>query len=116
MSYQHNIRGLGNGGLTLDGTEEQPITVTCSKPVCSPGDWHQLEIGATSVDEYNVFNHVNIEYGGGSSYGQLRLYPEAAVTLNNVTFSDAGNSCDILLDPENSTLNESGTNTYTICE
>lgn len=103
-----------NGGLTLAGTVGSPVLVTCAKPVCSPGDWNQIEITADSVNAHNVFTYASIEYGGGSSYGQLWIEDGAEITLENSTFSNAGSTgCDV--DNDGGAAIPLGTNAFVQC-
>ncbi len=102
-----------NGGLTLNGTEDAQVTITCAKPVCSAGDWGQINIYGGSIDAYNVFTYTHIEYGGDSSYGQLWLGSGAGVTLDNTIFSNSGDTCDI--ENDGGTITEVGGNTFVLC-
>lgn len=84
-----------NGALRLDGTADAPVRITSAKPAPAGGDWLEIDLNEGSVGPENVFTHAEISYGGGSLYGQLWLADGAEVNLDHVTFSEAGNGCDI---------------------
>lgn len=79
------IRVDTNGGLAAMGTESEPVTFTSAKSTGSPGDWGQIEVYAASADELNVFDHVIVEHGGGSIYGQVWVQGEASLAVRNST-------------------------------
>lgn len=82
------IRVRDNAGLTMLGTESEPITFTSAKSVGSAGDWGQIEIYDASADDLNVFDHVIVEHGGGSIYGQVWLEGGASAAIRNSTIRD----------------------------
>ena len=107
---------IKHGGLTLNGTPDNPVTITCAKPECAAGDWHRIDLEDGSVTEHNVFRNAIIQYGGGSNHGQLNIEEGASVTLENVSFSNSGNDgCDIDDANEWATTTFLGTNTYEPC-
>lgn len=103
-----------NGGLTLAGESANHVTVTSAKGAPAAGDWNEIDVYSGSIDAANVFTYADIGYGGGSSYGQLWLASGAEVTLENVTFTHAGNGCDVDAD-SGSNLVSLGTNSYDAC-
>lgn len=91
------VRVRDNAGLTMIGTASQPITFTSAKSVGAPGDWGQIEIYSSSADDLNVFDHVIVEHGGGSIYGQVWLEGGASAAIRNTTIrsgSDVGLSVE----------------------
>lgn len=84
-----------NGALRLDGTPDNPVRITSAKAVPAPGDWVEIDINDGSIGPENVFTYAEISYGGGGSYGQLWVSEKAEITLDHVTFSHAGEGCDV---------------------
>jgi len=85
----------GDAGLTLDGTEAEPITLSSMYATPAPGDWYHVELRSDSLAASNRFSHTHFSYGGGSNFGQLSLSYDAEVILQSVTFSQSGEGCDI---------------------
>jgi hypothetical protein len=85
----------GDAGLTLDGTEAEPVTISSMYATPAPGDWNHIELRSDSLAASNRFSHTHFSYGGGSNFGQLSLSYDAEVTLESVTFSESGEGCDI---------------------
>ena len=84
-----------NGGLTLDGTQANPVSIGSAQEEPGPGDWQEIELRSDSAPGSNVFRHAHISSGGGGPYGQVWLADGATLALDNVTFSHAGQGCDI---------------------
>ena len=84
-----------NGGLTLDGSPATPVSIASAQPSPGAGDWQEIELRADSSPSDNVFRHAHISSGGGGPYGQIWLVDGASLTLDDVTFSHAGQGCDI---------------------
>jgi hypothetical protein len=108
LKVAQSISVTDNGGLTLAGTADKHVTVTCNKATCAPGDWTEIDIYDASVDAYNVFTYTDIAYGGSGIYGQL--WVAGAVTLNNTTFANA-RVCDVYV--SSGAVAPAGT--YTLC-
>jgi hypothetical protein len=101
-----------DGGLTLDGTDSDHVTVASALSPQSPGDWHEIVIQSGSVGASNVFRYTDISHGGGSYFGQLNLATDdTEVTLDHVTFSQAGEGCDVYGD---GTVHATAS-TYVVC-
>ena len=83
------------GGLTLDGTQGNRVTVSSMFDTPAAGDWSHIELRGDSLAAHNVFRNTDISYGGSAPFGQLSLSYDAGVTLEHVTFSHAGGGCDI---------------------
>lgn len=81
-----------NAGLTMVGTADQPITLTSNKAVGSPGDWAEIDIYDASADLLNEFDHVVLEYGGSSVYGQLWVDSGASVAVRNSIIRDGADT------------------------
>ncbi len=101
-----------NGGLTLDGSASSPVGIASSQENPGPGDWQEIELRSDSAPGGNVFRHAHISSGGGGPYGQIWLADGATLALDNVTFSHAGNGCDIY---GNGTLDVTGSS-YIPCD
>ncbi|MBZ5707927.1 hypothetical protein [Nannocystis pusilla] len=84
-----------NGALRLDGTADNPVRLGSAKPAPAPGDWLEIDINDGSVGPENVFTYAEIAHGGAGNYGQLYVATNAEVTLDHVSFSDAGEGCDV---------------------
>lgn len=84
-----------NGALAAEGTAEDHVRIGSDKAVPAPGDWDELRFRSGSIDARNVLRYTDIEFGGGNAYGMLWVQAEAAVELDNVTFSEPGNGCDV---------------------
>src|SRR5690606_30747474 len=84
-----------NGAFRLDGTADNPVKIRSAKPAPAAGDWVEIDIYDDSVGPENVFTYAEIAHGGGASYGQVYVAPNAGITLDHVTFSDAGEGCDV---------------------
>ncbi len=100
-----------DAGLTLAGTESEPVTISSMYDPPAAGDWFHIELRSDSLAGSNVFSYTDFSYGGGSNFGQLSLSYDAEVTLESVTFSDSGEGCDIY---NLGTVHASST-TYTDC-
>lgn len=99
-----------NGGLTLNGTASSHVTITSSKASPGAGDWDRLHFYAGSQASANALHNVDIQYGGAQGYGALEIFPNASVTLDNVTFT-ASKTCDVT----NQSGTVSGNSTFTLC-
>ncbi len=84
-----------NGGLTLDGSEADPVRIGSAEESPGSGDWQEIELRSDSLPTGNVFRHAHISSGGGGPYGQVWLADGATLTLDSVTFTHAGQGCDI---------------------
>lgn len=100
-----------DAGLTLAGTESEPVTISSMYDPPAPGDWFHIDLRSDSLAGSNHFTHTDFCYGGGSNFGQLSLSYDAEVTLDSVTFSHSGEGCDIY---NLGTVHASGT-TWTDC-
>jgi LysM repeat protein len=117
LQLSGSVSVSNGGGLTLAGTPDKHVTLTCGKPACSPGDWVEIDLYGASVDAYNVFTYVDVAYGGGASYGQVWVDAGATLALDHTTFSHSGstNACDVyVVNTTTSTLNASSS-TYSVC-
>jgi hypothetical protein len=104
-----------NAGLTLAGTADKHVTLTCAKATCAAGDWTEIDIYGSSVDAQNVFSYTDVSFGGSTgTYGQLWIDSGAAVTLNNTTFA-SGQVCDVYQSGADSLITAQGTNAYALC-
>lgn len=77
------------GGLTLDGTADAPVHIRSAKSTGAAGDWEEIRIYETSVDEFNRFSHVLIEHGGAGYYGSVWVRSEASLQMDNTTIRDS---------------------------
>ena len=76
QALDENFNISVEGELIAQGTKDHPIVFTSAKQEPQPGDWDYIEfkenaVGAVYNDEGeyqsgSVFEHVSIEYGGGS--------------------------------------------------
>ena len=80
-----------NGRLNLAGVSGNRVTVTSDEPAPSPGDWVEIDLYSLG----NTFSYTDIRYGGGSNYGQVWVGSNAALSLDNVAFSQSGDVCDV---------------------
>jgi len=101
-----------NGGLTLDGSPSTPVSIASAQETPGPGDWQEIELRSDSAPAGNVFRHAHISSGGGGPYGQVWVADGATLTLDDVTFTHAGQGCDIY---GTGTLNASGSS-YVLCD
>jgi hypothetical protein len=81
-----------NGGLTLAGTADAPISVRSAKSAGSAGDWNEIRIEPDSVDSLNDFDHVVIEHGGGSWYGMVYVQDGASLAMTSCTARESLNT------------------------
>lgn len=93
-----------NGGLRLEGTAEARIRVASSQEPPSAGDWDHISFDATSIEAQNVWSHVDVAHGAGAGgqYAQLWVGSGAALSLEDVTFTESGNGCDVRVDGDGS--------------
>ena len=87
-----------NGSLDLAGTQADHVVVTSAKAAPAPGDWNEIRFENASVGPNNQLSYVDIEYGGGSYYGQVWLQNGAQASFDHVTFVGAGGGCDVMAD------------------
>jgi hypothetical protein len=93
-----SVRVDRNGGLTLAGTEAEPVTITSSAETPAPGDWGNIEVRVDSVSEHNDFDHAVIEYGGSTLFGCVEVWFDASVAITASTIqhcSDVGVEADV---------------------
>ncbi len=78
---------LVEGSLVADGTATDLITFTSSAATPASGDWNGIEFRNTS-NVGSIFDHVRIEYGGGSAREAMLYYTTGAfaVSVTNSTF------------------------------
>ncbi len=76
----------GNGGLTLVGTEDAPITFTSAADTPAPGDWGNIEVRDGSLSEHNIFQHVIFEHGSRGGFGLVDVRNTASAAISNCTF------------------------------
>lgn len=77
---------LVEGALVADGTATDLITFTSAAAAPAPGDWNGIEFRNTS-NAGSVFDHVKIEYGGGSARDAMLYYTTGAFAVS-VTHSE----------------------------
>lgn len=111
MSPDSYIQISDGGALKLMGTETEHVTVMSSKAAPAAKDWNNIAIYSSASND-SVFNYTDIRHGGKDGYGQLWLEDQANVELNNVTFSDSDDNCDV--DGDVSGITGSTTD-YTVC-
>jgi hypothetical protein len=78
------------GGLTAQGTPDQPITFTSATDAPAAGDWHYIEFLDGSADNDNVLENVTVEFGGGSSWGSVWIDDGASVKITDSTVRNSG--------------------------
>jgi hypothetical protein len=112
MAKERRIVVGTNGGLTLDGTEDNHVVITSAEKIPAAGDWDRIIIDDDSQSNQNRFNNADISYGNrAGNRGQLAILAGAVCTINNVVFTNGGN-CDI---SASGTLTKQGTNAYLSC-
>jgi hypothetical protein len=98
MDYQGSL--IINGGLSVQGTNADPIYFTSYKDdmvggdtngdgwsTGLPGDWRRIEFGDNSDDANSIINHAIIRYAGRDGYGAVTLM-QAAPTIIYTILSD----------------------------
>jgi len=90
-----DVRVQDNGALAAEGTAEQRVVITSSKPIPAPGDWHELRFENGSIDASNVLRYTDVTHGGGGVYGMIYTQDDASVMLEHVTLEAAGGGCDL---------------------
>lgn len=68
-----------SGGLTFEGTESAPISVTGT--ASSPGVWEAVVFASDSAD--NALDHTTVEYGGAGSSAEFSGAIEANVVVQS---------------------------------
>ncbi len=109
MDASTTITVYDNGRLILAGEDGNRLTVTSDEPSPSPGDWVEIDLYSTG----NSFAYTDISYGGGSTFGQVWLADDAALSLDHVVFGHSADSCDI--DVNGGSLTPVAS-TYTVCQ
>lgn len=114
LMYPDSYMEVADGGsLILDGKATAKVTVKSSKTSPSAGDWRYIGIAGTAGAD-NRFSYTDVMHGGSdANVGQLYLYDDAKITLDNVNFTD-GKDCDVYK-PENATLNAADS-VYNLCQ
>ncbi len=87
-----------NGGLTIAGTEAEPVKITSAKSSPQAGDWKYIEFYKDSSRGFNKIDHGIIEFGGHGDYGSIWVQSEADLHIKNTTIQ---NSADFGLELEN---------------
>ncbi len=111
MAPESSVRIFDNGALILNGTTENRVTVKSSKSAPAVGDWCNFEISA-SASNNSAFKNADIMHGAGCGYGYIWLEDGATIELENVTFGESQNSCEVSGDGD---VNSTNT-TYEVCE
>ncbi|ELZ02891.1 hypothetical protein C482_04491 [Natrialba chahannaoensis JCM 10990] len=101
------FRVRDGGTLIADGTADDEIVFTGTQNI--PGWWNGIYVWGSEARN-SVLNHVVVEYGGRESDGNVHIrHGRMPITNTTLRHSDR---YGLFLDP-NSTIPESGTNTYT---
>lgn len=72
----------GRGALVADGDNDHPIFFTSDSPSPAKGDWQALAFYAGNMTARSVLDHVVVEYGGGSDYGNVYVH-DTSLTITN---------------------------------